>query len=354
MINIHTHIFNDKNVPDRFLPFFLVRILIKFNLTNNLARFLHNLNPANSNDTFDRYANFICENNKKSAEEIFQKLKSYYPQNWGFVALSMDFEFMKAGNSKQGFFSQLNDLYLLKQKYGSQIFPFIAVDPRRENLLQIVKDFIETKKGSGIKIYPPLGFYPFDERLYPIYEYAESEQIPIISHCSRGGVYYRGKITKNDLKHPKTNEIHKRSRNKNFAQNWTNPKNWEYVLKDFPNLRLDLAHFGGEQDWKDYTSEKKPITDDNWIEKILFLIEKYQNVYTDISYTLSDRNCIKILVDFLKKPKYREKILFGSDFYMDEVEVDEKHFSAYLVDALGSELYNQISNINNKKFLKIK
>jgi len=284
MINIHTHIFTNKNIPDKFLPLFLVRFLIKFNLTKSFARLLHNIDPTNSDDTFDRYANFIKENNKNSAEEIFIKLASYYPANSSFVVLSMDFEFMKAGNPIQGFHSQLNDLFHLKKKYGNKIYPFIAADPRRENLLEIVKDFIENKGGTGIKIYPPLGFYPFDERLYPIYKYAENNQIPIIAHCSRGGVYYRGKLRKDDFIHPKTNEEFKHKRNKNFAQNWANPKNWEYVLNDFPLLRLDLAHFGGATDWENYSENQED--EENWINKILYLIENFSNVFTDISYTL--------------------------------------------------------------------
>jgi predicted TIM-barrel fold metal-dependent hydrolase len=352
IINIHTHIFTNKNVPDKFLPFFMVRILVKYKLTRKLARFLHNLNPLNSNDTFDKYANFIKDNDSKTFEEIFLKLKNYYPQNSSFAVLSMDFEFMEAGYCKQGFLSQLNDLYFLRKKYGNEIYPFIAADPRRENLLDIVIDFIENKEGKGIKIYPPLGYYPFDQRLYPVFDYAQKNKIPVVTHCNRGGIYYRGKLTDKDLIHPKTGERFSIEKNKYFSRNWSNPKNYEYILKDFPDLYLNFAHFGGEEDWSDYLNENH-IYEDSWIDYILNLIEKYPNVYSDIAYTLTNVKNIQILKTFLQDTRYKEKILFGSDFYMNEIEVFEDHFSTNLRKELGEEFFLQIAVKNNKKFLNI-
>lgn len=351
VINIHTHIFIDKNVPEKFLPLKLVRFLIKYRFTKRFARFLNSLNPFNSDDTFDRYANFITLNSKSTSEEIFLNLKNYYPTGSSFVTLSMDFEYMQAGNCPQGFLMQLNDLHLLKQKYGNQIYPFMAIDPRRPNLLELVKDFIENKGGTGLKLYPPLGYYPFDQRLYPIYEYAQKNNIPIITHCSRGGTYYRGKLTENDLVHPKTGERFSKEKNKIFIRNWSNPKNYYYVLNDFPELRLNLGHFGGIDDWADYLRDENRNYDESWIEIILDLISKYPNVYTDISYTLFDKKYFNTLKNFLTNNIYKNKILFGSDYYMDEIEVNETHFSTFLRDELGDEFYLQMAVKNNKKFL---
>ena len=331
----------------------LVRLLIRYKLTKSFARFLNSLNPLNSDDTFDRYSNFVNQNDRKSAEEVFLNLKKYYPENSSFVVLSMDFEYMEAGECYLDFMSQLADLQFLKAKYGNQIYPFIAADPRRPNLLDLIKDFIENKGGKGIKIYPPLGFFPFDQRLYPVYEYAQKNDIPITTHCSRGGIYYRGKLFEKDLVHPRTGERLSIEKNKYFIRNWTNPKNYKYVLDDFPNLRLDLGHFGGMEDWADFVKGENKILDENWVETILELIEKYPNVYTDISYTMFDKKYFETLKNLLTDNRYKNKILFGSDFYMDEIEVNEHHFSTFLREQLGEEFYLQMAVHNNSKFLKL-
>jgi len=351
--NIHTHIFTSKNVPDRFLPFFLVRFLAKFNLTKKFAKTLHSINPFSSEDVYDRYANFLNENNRKSTEEIFLDLKKYYPQDTGFVALSMDFEYMNAGICKEGYFSQLHDLQELKQKYKDSFFPFLAIDPRRENLLDIVKEYIETKNFSGIKIYPPLGFYPFDQRLYPVYEYAEKNQIPITTHCSKGGVYFRGRINKKELVHPKTGEVLMRQKNIKFGQNYSNPENYKFLLKDFPSLKLNIGHFGGYTDWLELLKPKSEVSSNNWVNKVLELISTYPNVYADVSYTLYEKKFVRTLKSLLTDVRYKDKILFGSDFYMTAMETSENSFSNNLKKDLGEELYNLIAATNNKRFLNI-
>src|SRR6185436_827568 len=52
--------------------------------------------------------------------------------------------------------------------------------------------FIEKKKFNGFKIYPALGYYPFDVQLLPLWKYAADHQIPILTHCIRGTIFYRG------------------------------------------------------------------------------------------------------------------------------------------------------------------
>jgi hypothetical protein len=39
--------------------------------------------------------------------------------------------------------------------------------------MDLVKKHIEERGFQGIKVYPPVGFYPFDKNLHPILEYAE-------------------------------------------------------------------------------------------------------------------------------------------------------------------------------------
>lgn len=65
-----------------------------------------------------------------------------------------------------------------------------------------VKTYMEDRRFSGFKIYPALGYYPFDDDLLPIWRYASENDIPIMTHCVKGVVYYRGAKRKDWNFHP--------------------------------------------------------------------------------------------------------------------------------------------------------
>jgi len=351
--NCHTHVFTNKIVPHNFLPFGLVRFLSKRRMSRWLGRLLNRINPKSTNDIFDRAASFMNIGNKKTQLDIFNLLKKYYPEGTKFVLLSMDMEFMKAGKVTQDFIEQLNELCDIKKKYPDQIFPFICADPRRPNITDLVKKYIEKHDFQGIKLYPPLGYYPFDEGLYPIFRYAEANKIPIISHCSPPVVYYRGKIKKEKLIHPKTGKKLERKNKQEFANYFTEPENYKYLLEDFPSLKICLAHFGSGNEWKKYlrTPWDKGM-EECWFSVILDLIKDNSNVYADISYTMQDVNLHPLLKVILQDRKIRSRVLFGSDFYMLELTTPERSFSVNLRAYLGEKDYQQIAEINPQIFLK--
>ncbi len=353
IFNCHSHVFTNKIVPVHFLPFGLIRFLSKRRMSRWLGRLLNRINPRSTNDIFDRFASFMNIGNRESQLEIFELLKGFYPKNSKFFVLSMDMEFIEAGKVRQDFIQQLNELYDLKIKYSDQIFPFICADPRRPNLTALVKKYIEKKNFQGIKICPPLGYYPFDKRLYPSYEYAEAHKIPIMTHCAPPRVYYRGKITKDMLIHPRTEKKLKRKKNQGFAQYYTDPENYKFLLEDFPELKICLAHFGDRNEWKKYL--RTPWgqgMEKSWFSVILDLIKENTNVYADISYTLHDVALLPLLKVILKDPKVNSKVLFGSDFYMTELNISERSFSINLRAALGENDYQQIAETNPQVFLR--
>jgi len=351
--NCHTHVFTNKAVPSKFLPLGLVRFLGKRRVSRWLGRLLNRLNPRSSNDVFDRAASFMNIGNYESQLEIFKLLKGFYPEETKFVVLSMDMTYMEAGKVLQNFIEQLDELSHIKDEYPEQFFPFICVDPRRPNITDIVKKYIEKHKFQGIKLYPPLGYYPFDKRLYPVYEYAEANKIPIISHCSPPVVYFRGKITKEMLTHPKTGKRLERKNNQEFSKNFTDPENYKYLLKDFPKLKICLAHFGGANEWGKYlaTSWDKSMKK-SWFSVILDLIRNHTNVCADISSTLHDIGLHPLLKVILQDQAIRSKLLYGSDFYMVELSLPERAFSINLRAYLSDEDYRQIAETNPQVFLK--
>lgn len=356
IINCHTHIFNRKAVPDKFLPRFLTPVS-KLIENKGFAKFLYNtfakLQKHELSTLIKKFHAFLTIGDLRSQLDIYKKLQSFYPYGTRFCVLTMDMEFMKAGSVRQSYLEQLDELALIKQnpEYENLIYPFVFVHPERKGIFDIVKKYIEEKHFAGIKMYPPLGYYPFDKRLNEVYAYCEKYQIPITYHCARGGVFYKGDITNDMLVHPKTGKPIKEQKNKFFTDTYTDPDNYNYVLEQFPNLKINLAHFGGFDEWQKYlgnTIDEGGIT---WYEKIISLIRKYPNVYTDISYTMFNPDLFNLLKLTLEDETLKGKILYGSDFYMVEQETSERQFLTNIRAYIGEQNFKLIAQLNPSLFL---
>ncbi len=352
--NCHAHVFKARNVPEGYLPLKFVRILTKYELTRPIAHLLNAINPFSDDDIFNRYGKFMKQLDQISQEDILKGLMKYYPSDTKFLVLSVDMDFMQAGKAPLNFEEQLKELANLKSKYPQHIYPFFCADPRRPYLLDLTKRYIEEEGFKGLKIYPPMGFYPFDERLCSIYDYAEKNSIPILTHCNRGKVYYRGEIPESWLIHPKTGQRLKKTENRLFTQNFTDPDNWIYVLNDFKHLKLCFGHFGGEDEWRLYQDEEDPNKfEQSWYNKIkrILMNPEFPNTFADISYTLADFDLVALLNVTLQIPQIREKVLFGTDFYFSNIKGTEYKFCIELRKELGEENFKQIAEINPRRFL---
>jgi len=201
--NCHTHIFTIGCAPDRFLGLSLGKILKNRLATFLLSRILKKLIPS-ERDFLEKYGNFMKIGREKSQEGVFDVLKdkSAYPKGTRFVVLTLDMDFMGAGDAYIPYLTQIGQVKEAKIKYCHEMLPFISVDPRRGNaneMYHFVKEHIEDSKFfCGIKLYPALGFFPFDERLKEVYKFAQDNSIPIMTHCTKGGIHYRGKEFTND------------------------------------------------------------------------------------------------------------------------------------------------------------
>ncbi len=240
----------------------------------------------------------------------------------------------------------------------------------------------------GFKMYPSLGYKPLDPRLPAlsgksgptIYQLCVENDLPIMTHCSPGGainqdVYYymdydyldaknrndvveMEKISKYmHLKNNKGKELSSDDKSiQYFRDNYASPSAWEQVLKVYKDLRICFAHFGGS----DISKTGEPLSGWNvpidkygsewdtklWNQKILQLIEQYENVYTDFSYfflltyqdqleiasnaeemekleEIIDICRINLIAAFMRSPKLKDRLLFGTDWYMTEADRPE-------------------------------
>jgi predicted TIM-barrel fold metal-dependent hydrolase len=208
-----------------------------------------------------------------------------------------------------------------------------------------VKNNLARDKFRVIKIYPNLGYKPYDEKLMEVYKLCIAGDFPVVTHCSPGGIWKYG--------------LSRQERRAN-----SEPLNYKRILDTpgYQTLKLNLAHFGGAEEWAKHL-RRDPGDNEAWVKTIYEMITSgdYPNLYTDISYTAFTPKVEGLfidLVDYLKvllsHPLVRTRVLFGSDYYMVEQEsVSEKEASILLRSRLGEDLYKQIAYTNPREFLNI-
>jgi predicted TIM-barrel fold metal-dependent hydrolase len=428
-----------------FIFFKSGRNLIWF-LMGKIWSFLGVLPGAKSKELAARYLKLARFTFYKKQSNVFQKLKNQYPEKSKFIILPMDMEFMEAGKLKKdnGYDQQIRELAVMKGKVGCQdiFYPFLFANPRRmeqetdkhfsykidQSKIVLndcfIKKYIEEHHFSGFKIYPPLGYYPFDETLLPLWKYAADNSLPIMTHCIRGTIYYRGGKKSEWDSHPVFKQLKSdkslmplqlmESKNRDFCNNFTHPLNYLCLLEEqllrkivgkakdnrlldvfgyidentpmkynLNHLKICFGHFGGDDEWMrylemdrdNYTSQiiKKPergiaflsnIKGEpspgkieyiwrhvDWYSIICSLILQYPNVYGDLSYIIHTPEIQPLLKLTLINPGLRNKVLFGTDFYVVRNHKSEKNLLADILDQLSVEDFDQIARTNPKIFL---
>ncbi|MBK8782091.1 MAG: amidohydrolase family protein [Anaerolineales bacterium] len=348
--NCHIHTFTaDHVVPAKFRRLVkAVRIpWLRLILLQIIGRLVFRM----SKDSVILTNRFFARGALESQQNIFEHVQKQYPDKTRFIALPMDLEFMGIGKPISSYESQLQGLAKLRDENKNTLIPFSAVDPRRPNVVNEFKRWHKEYKIKGLKIYPNLGYYPDNPVLMEVYEYCEKNHLPVMAHCSPGGIRKIGISIEE-------------------AREFANPANYKKVLEQFPKLHLCLAHFGGSEEWERHLTGGTPREgkDATWLTIIIDMLRekkanssarKYPNLYTDVSYTLFTEtpsyrpfNYINFLNVLLEDKAIRERVIFGTDYYMVEREkVSEMEVSIGMRAHLGEKLYFQIAHYNTRRYL---
>jgi predicted TIM-barrel fold metal-dependent hydrolase len=193
----------------------------------------------------------------------------------------------------EGFIYHLNNLMDLVSKRKGELYPFIAIDPRREGIIECLLSgsfFTGDKRFYGVKLYPRMGYHPQCAPMDTVYKYCSDNNLPITFHCGMGG-FPPGEKWK-------------------YAQ-FGNPLNFEPVIKKYPKLRIDFAHFGSS------------VTSLKWARTIVRLIKENDNVYSDLSCYTKKEELEKIVPLWNRNPKLKTRLMFGTDF-------DVMYFTAFI------------------------
>lgn len=246
------------------------------------------------------------------------------------VALMMDIT--NDGKDKGQFERQLKDTSAMVLAYPGRILPFVAVNPMRPDHFQIMERALNGMGFVGVKLYPSLGFDINSPELDKVYTYCEDRQVPILMHCSKTGFKHSDQFKNN-----------------------SSPEHWETILDKHNDLKICFGHFGGDQFFAGLAEvDNKPA----WGPIILKLMERYPNVYGDISYHTAsmdggdvEKAYFGALSNHIGNPNYNERILWGSDFFLVRRRLREKNYWNYMKKMVDPNHYQQIASINPIRYI---
>ena len=342
--NIHIHVFNSECAPENFLRIIDLGLVRRYPAP--VKKFLQNkyvrkgiwkinglISKKSRRSGLDKYLSFLNVGTQYSQMQIFEMAHSVaknYDSEARVVTLTLNMDYMDNQGAKpaKNFATQIEEIKRIKTFYPDQLFPFLGVDPRAKSgkdLLNWTRQNFEygvtsskTNKAypyfAGIKLYPGLGFFPFDPRLDALYAYAEANGIPIMTHCTRSGSQYVGSLIESLIPHkpdmimpdqasPEAiqaqQEIYARI-DRYYHEGWVknskrggndlacdlfgHPQNYVPVMLKYPKLKICLAHMGGSDEMvksgTDLQRKVWRIDGENWAELTLKLMKNpYRYVY---------------------------------------------------------------------------
>ena len=203
----------------------------------------------------------------------------------------------------------LNELLQILEKYRDFLFGYFVYNPNFDSIsLKLLKECLDYIHIAGIKIHPSWHqCYPGDKKYEKFWNLAQEKQIPVLTHSWNPEVA-------------------------NKMQKFSDPFLFEKIIKQYPDLKLILAHAGGRG---------------NMLYKVITLMEKYENLYVDFA---GDIFVPGLLEKYVKKVG-SERLLFGTDMPWTDIRF---HLSNILNLELNQNDIRNILGLNAIKLFKIK
>lgn len=154
------------------------------------------------------------------------------------VVLPLDFGTVEAARTSV---EEYNDwVFQSADRYPDKLIPFMGIDPTRPEAIRLMRKYHSKFEARGIKIYPPNGFYPYEERLRPFWDEVKDMGLLVVTHAGASW---------GPLDEEKSRPIHLRP-----------------VLERYPDVKIIVAHLGGKYRADTYA-----------------MAPHYDNMYTDCS-----------------------------------------------------------------------
>ncbi len=209
---------------------------------------------------------------------------------------------------------------LVTRLFGGRVHPIVGFNPWKAALglrdgrdpLDPAREAVARRGFVGVKLYPPMGFAPTSNNLLPpveglppglrrdvdlvldaLYGWCAAEAVPIMAHCEQSNEAGPGLASRAD------------------------PRRWGAVLRRHPDLRLNLAHFGGHRG----LTRQRPRR--SWSRRIAELMERHPHVYADVGHfdeIVADKR-LEAWVDGYERlledhPIVARRLMYGSDWHL--------------------------------------
>ncbi len=157
-------------------------------------------------------------------------------------------------------------------KYPDKFIGFMSVDPHQENALEEVDRSAKELGLRGIKMSPVYqNYHPHSEIARKVHRRAEELGLPILTHAAFHSI-------------ADTN------------MDWADPILYDEVAREFPDLKIILAHMGLP-----------------WHDAAMVVVRKHPNVFADISPAFHRHWLYRAMLTF-QEFDVMDKLLFASDF----------------------------------------
>lgn len=162
--------------------------------------------------------------------------------------------------------------------HSDKIIGFMSIDPNSRNALEELDYCVKTLGLQGIKMSPVYqDYHPSDERARRVHRRAEQLGLPILTHAA----FHSISSTRMEL---------------------ANPLLYDPVAREFPNLKIVLAHIGLP-----------------WFQDAMVMVRKHENVYADVSPAFH-RGWLYQALAMFQEFDVSHKLLLGSDFPISSSE----------------------------------
>lgn len=221
--------------------------------------------------------------------------------------------------------SRLSMLGRLPKGGKAHLHPFLGFDPRRqvdverrgsgETPLELVERAVRSNGFVGVKLYPPMGFRPLGNRPEPGMDAADVDAINDALEA-----FYQLCV---DLDIPVTAHANNSNHSSSTFEGFGSAADWRVVLTNFPDLHVNLGHFGGAD---------KKVPDESWPMEMADLAGDFDHVYADVgNHRIYDEDLLEIYLDrldqvFAAHPVMRERLMYGSDWFMLALHPKAKKF----------------------------
>ena len=179
----------------------------------------------------------------------------------------------------------------IAQDSNGKIIPFVGIDPRRNNAVELIEYCLDDYKMQGIKLYPATGYDLQNDAFRPIFEVALKFNVPVLLHTG----YSFGP----------------------FLSKYCGPAVLDYLCATYPDVTFIAAHLGA-----------------GFLEELCWLGYTKPNLYADCSlmqirtrqnYPEFTRN-LRLACDLFGS----RRILFGTDWpFSQSVMRNEEYVDAF-------------------------